>query len=463
MPFRWDAREHLHQGRFFLIWLAITLPVGTAVGSAVALFLWSLDRAAALRWSTLTANGLPWLLYLLPLAGVAIVAMYAWAGKNAEAGNNLVIDQIHEPGGGVPSRMAPLVLVGTVVTHLFGGSAGREGTAVQMGGSLASTFTRILRLGKSYTRLTLMAGIAAGFGAVFGTPLAGAIFAMEVLALGRMNYEAIIPCLMAAIIGDQVCAAWGIHHTSYSIAQLSKSALIAETHLDTLLLLKVVIAAIAFGLASVIFSELTHGLGRLFKKIKWPLLRPVVGGIAVILLALIIGRDYLGLGVTSPYPQDVTILSCFKPGGATPLSWWWKILFTALTLSCGFKGGEVTPLFFVGAALGNALATLLGAPVDLFAGLGFVAVFAGATNTPLACTLMGVELFGSGPVLYIAIACVVAYLFSGHTGIYLSQRVGTPKISTPNSTPNAPLRAWRDRMPSVHRALTGILFKRRDP
>ncbi|HUO10086.1 MAG TPA: voltage-gated chloride channel family protein [Phycisphaerae bacterium] len=437
MPFRWNLREHLAQGRFFLRWLLLCLPLGAAVGSVVALFLWSLDQATNLRFNTTTANGLPWLLYLLPLAGILIVGMYRLIGSSAEAGNNLIIDEIHEPGGGgggaagsggVPKRMAPLVLVATVLTHLFGGSAGREGTAVQIGGSIAGTFAKYLRLSPYDVRLLLMAGVAAGFGAVFGTPLAGAVFAMEVVAIGRLNYEAIIPCLMASLIGDRVCAAWGIAHTGYIIKTLARAAEVsAVPHLEWNLAWKVLLASIAFGLASVLFAELAHSLSRLFKRIPFPLLRPVVGATLVIGLAFLLGRDYLGLGVTSPFPNDVTIVSCFHPGGAYTWSWFWKILFTAITLSCGFKGGEVTPLFFIGAALGNTLAILLHAPVDLFAGLGFVAVFSGATNTPLACTLMAVELFGSGPVVYFAIACIVAYLFSGHTGIYLSQRISTPK------------------------------------
>jgi H+/Cl- antiporter ClcA len=466
MPFRWDHREHLRQFRFFLRWTIIAILLGAIVGSAVALFLWSLDLVTALRWKTVTPaslHGLPWLLFLLPSAGILISGLYLLLGKSVEAGNNLIVDQIHEPGGGVPLRMAPLVLIGTLLTHLFGGSAGREGTAVQMGGSLASGLGKALRLEPHSTRLILMAGIAGGFGAVFGTPLAGAIFAMEVLTIGRISYEALIPCLVAAIAGDQVCAAWGIHHTVYAIPSFSNAAALHPyLHLDGLLTLKVIVAAIAFGLASIVFAELAHSLGRLFKLIPFPLLRPVVGALLVIGLALLIGRDYLGLGVTSPYPGDVTILSSFHPGGATTWSWWWKILFTALTISCGFKGGEVTPLFFIGAALGNALAVLLHAPVDLFAGLGFVAVFAGATNTPLACTLMGIELFGSGPVVYLAIACFIAYLFSGHTGIYLSQRIGLQKAPTDSPGENSPtltLRQHREKVPTLRERFRGLKRK----
>jgi H+/Cl- antiporter ClcA len=416
MPFRWNVRDHLLSARHLLRWLLLTTPVAMTTGSACALFLWSLDRVTIARWEH------PWLLYLLPVAGIAIAWLYRTFGGVAERGNNLLMDEIHEEGGGVPARMAPLVLAGTIITHLFGGSAGREGTAVQMGGSIAGVFGRLFRLKREETRVLLMAGIAAGFGAVFGTPVAGAVFAMEVLAIGRVEYEGIIPCLASAIIGDMTCAAWGIHHTGYHIA------VSAAAHADGLLLGKVMIAAVAFGLASTLFAELAHGLGDLFRRIRHPLLRPVAGGALVIGLVLLLGtRDYLGLGVTSPEPGATTILSAFTPGGADPWGWWWKILFTAITLGSGFKGGEVTPLFFIGACLGNTMAWLLGAPADLFAGLGFVAVFAGATNTPLACTIMGAELFGGSHTLYIAAACFIAYLLSGHTGIYLSQRIAVAK------------------------------------
>ena len=423
-----------------LRWLALIVPMAMAVGSSCAFFLWSLDAVTAVRFDH------PWLLYLLPVAGVAVGLVYYYVGRSAEGGNNLLMDQIHQPGGGVPRRMAPLILFATLVTHLFGGSAGREGTAVQMGGSIASAFCRRLGLEPAVVRIMLMCGIASGFGAVFGTPLAGAVFALEVLMIGRIQYEALIPSLIAAIAGDWTCQAWGIGHTHYAIAYLaSDRAPAAYFHLEPWLVLKVVIASIVFGRASTLFAELSHRLSALAKRwITYPPLRPAVGGLLVIGLFFLAGTpDYLGLGVWSRDPHAITILSFFTSPAIHPWSWLWKIVFTVVTLSFGFKGGEVTPLFFIGAALGNALAGLLGAPTDLFAALGFVAIFAGATNTPVACTLMGIELFGATHSVYLAIACFLAYLSSGHSGIYLSQRIAIPKADGLGLPPEIPLREIR--------------------
>ncbi|MBW4056854.1 MAG: voltage-gated chloride channel family protein [Proteobacteria bacterium] len=453
MPFRWSPREHLSLGVYILKWVCLATPVAAVIGSACALFLWLLERSTQLRIGT------PWLLFLLPVAGAGITLLYSRVGHVSEGGNNLLMDAIHghedaDSGIIVPRRMAPLILVATVITHLVGGSAGREGTALQMGGSIASTIGRWFRLSRIDMRTLLLAGIAAGFGGVFGTPLTGAVFAMEVLAVGRMNYSALIPCLIAAIIGDWSCGAWGIHHVLYSIS--SAAAELGGSPLNWLLTAKVAVAAVAFGLVSAMFAEMIHSINHIFKRmIAIPFLRPVVGGLIVIGLVYLLGtRDYLGLGVSSSDPNTVTILSCFSPQGAHVWSWWWKLLFTVVTLGSGFKGGEVTPLFFIGAALGNTLAQLMGAPVDLFAGLGFIAVFAGATNTPLACTLMGIELFGSQYTLYFTIACFLSYLLSGHSGIYLSQRIGTPKLDLAHLPLGDSLRATRELRPGWGTYLT---------
>jgi H+/Cl- antiporter ClcA len=433
-----DLREHAANLRQLLRLTLLVVPVGLLAGSASALFLWSLDRATELRWQS------PWLLFLLPVAGLVVGWTYQHVGRSAEGGNNLLIDRIHEPGGGVPARMAPLILVSTLVTHLFGGSAGREGTAVQMGGSLASVYGRLCKFSAGTMRVLLMAGVAAGFGSVFGTPLTGAIFAMEVLVIGRMQYDALIPVLVASVVGDATCSAWGVHHSSYHIGVADPSS--PRAMIDGVLMAKVVLAAVLFGWTSQLFAELTHGLQQGFKKIAPSApLRAALGGVIVIALVYLVGsRDYLGLGVQSNDPHAVTVLSSFVAGGATPWSWWWKLLFTAVTLAAGFKGGEVTPLFFIGAALGNTLGALLGAPVDLFAGLGFIGVFAGATNTPLACTVMGIELFGAHHTVYFAAACFLAYYFSGHSGIYGSQRLGAAKRAGADLPPNISLRELRD-------------------
>ncbi len=415
-------------------WGVLIVPVAVVVGSLNALFLWLLKEATATR----IANS--WLLYLLPLAGLVIVFSYRRMGKNSEGGNNLIMDEIHDPGAGIPRRMAPLVLITTVMTHLFGGSAGREGTAVQIGGASTQWLARLFRLNEADTRLILIAGVAAGFGAVFGTPLTGAIFALEVLAIGRLKYDAIIPALFASVLADLVCTAWGAHHTHYRIDFLETITLFEHAvKIDLLMLVKVVFAAIAFGLAGYLFGELTHALKDLFKvTLKNPYLIVVVGGLIVIGAVQLIGNsDYIGLGVYPSRPNGVSIVSAFSPGGAEWYSWLIKLLLTAVTLAAGYKGGEVTPLFFVGATLGNTLAWLFGAPVDLFAALGFLAVFAAATNTPLACTIMGVELFGSAHLLYFAIACYIAYYFSGHTGIYASQRIAVPKLFDLDGAPRS--------------------------
>ncbi|MEO8392368.1 MAG: voltage-gated chloride channel family protein [Chloroflexota bacterium] len=404
----------LRSGDFFLFlrmlvkWGLLGSAVGVLAGTASAIFLISLSWATNFR----LAN--PNIIFLLPLGGLVVGWLYHRFAGSAARGNNLVIEEIHTNKSLIPLRMAPFVLFGTVVTHLFGGSAGREGTAIQMGASLADSLRRALHLSAEDRRLMIMAGIAGGFGSVFGTPVAGFVFGMEVQSVGRIRYEGIIPCLVAAVVGDLVTRAWGVTHTQYPV--------LANVEIEPILLLKVAVAGIAFGLCSILFVELIHRIKRLQSRwIKYPPLRAFVGSAIIVALTLIVGtRDYLGLSLP-------LIQQSVNGTGVVTFAFLLKLVFTAITLGSGFMGGEVTPLFVIGSALGYTLGLALGVNPALMAAIGFVAVFAGASNTPLACSLMALELFGGGSALYIVLGCVIAYLASGHRGIYTTQIVNAPK------------------------------------
>jgi len=407
-------------------WIVLGSAAGSLAGTASWIFLISL------AWATETRLANPTLLYGLPLAGLFMGWIYYRFGSSAALGNNLVIDEVNSNRSQIPLRMAPLVLLGTLITHLCGGSAGREGTAIQMGASLADGLRRLLRLTADDRRLLLMAGISGGFGSVFGVPVAGFVFGMEVQGIGRIRYEGIIPCLVAALIGDWVARAWGTPHTHYP--QL------AAMPLDLLLVAKVGVAGIAFGLTSIGFVELTHGIKHLMSRLTtWTPLYPVIGGVAVIGLTWLVGtRDYLGLSLP-------LIADSVEGAHVIPWAFALKLLFTAVTLGTGYLGGEVTPLFVIGATLGATLASLLGVPVTLLAAIGMVAVFTGASNTPLACAIMGIELFGSGAMAYFVVGCVIAYLASGHRGIYMTQRIHQPKNQIGDLQPDESLRTLRAR------------------
>jgi len=388
-------------------WIIICTLIGAIAGSISAFFLLSLE------WATNYREAHLWIIALLPIGGFLVGLSYHLYGNSVVKGNNLLLEEFHTPKKVIPFKMAPLVLFGTIATHLFGGSAGREGTAVQIGGAVADQFTKIFKLNNQDRKILLIAGISAGFASVFGTPLAGGIFALEVLILGRIRLDAIVPSFLAAVLADYFCQAWNVGHTHYHINSIAE--------MNPANLLWALLAGIIFGLVSMLFSKSTHFWSSQFKKyITYPPLRPFIGGVVIAIAVYLIGTTkYIGLGVP-------TIVDSFSEA-MNKYDFLVKVLFTSFTLGAGFKGGEVTPLFYIGATLGNALIWFIPLPMDLLAGMGFVAVFAGATNTPIACTIMGIELFGIESGVFIAIACSTAYLFSGHSGVYAAQIIGSPK------------------------------------
>lgn len=402
--FRWRAER--------ICWdLGMGSAVGVLAGAASALFLLLLERALGLR------EGHPWLLFLLPLFGLASAWLYRTWGGPAEGGGALVLDEVLEFKGQVASRMAPLVLAGTLLTHLGGGSAGREGTAVQMGASLARSLGKLpwawLRLNRTRQRLLLMAGVSAGFGSLFGTPVAGALFGMEVIAIGKLHYEGLLVCGAASFVADLACRALGARHGHFTVPALP---------LDGILALKLVLFALPVALAAGAFTELSHGLARRTRASLHPYVRAVLGGCAVIALAQVFpDPGYLNLGL--PWLPRV-----FQAAGPVP-PWAFavKLLFTVVTLGFGYKGGEVTPLFVIGALLGATLAPVLGVPAPYLAAVGFIALFAAASNTPVASMAMGVELFGAGFAGPLAVTGFLAYVLVGHRGIYGGNRVATSK------------------------------------
>lgn len=395
--------KHFHKLTYITKWLFISALIAVSVGSASAFFLASLDAITTFRRShTIT-------IAFLPIAGFLMVLMYKKLGAAASGGTDLLIDTISEPKERVPFRMAPFILLSTLATHLCGGSAGREGTGLQMAGAIVDQFARPLKLTANERKTLMIAGIAAGFGSVFGTPVAGAVFALEFSRAGRISHEAIYPAFASAILADVVTRMWGIEHASLSVPALPP--------FEPIYIAYAIACGIACGACAILFILAIRATQRASSAlVPYAPLRAAIGGVLIAGLFILLGSArYAGLGT------DV-ILECFS-GLVLPQDFALKLAFTALTLGTGFKGGEVTPLFFVGATLGNALSRVVPLDPALLSACGLVAVFAGASNTPLACTVLAFELFGPAPARYCAIACIVSYIVTGRRSLYGAQNL----------------------------------------
>ena len=392
--------------RVFAKWLVIASVTGAVGGLIGAAFHLSVDGANGLRAS------FPWLLWLLPAIGVLIALIYRYTHLESE-GTNAVIDSIHL-GERIPLGLVPVIFASTVLTHLGGGSAGREGAALQIGGGLGWSLGRLFRLDDKDMRLATLCGMSALFSALFGTPLTATIFALEVISVGVVYYSGLVPCLTAALAAFGVTRLFDIAPTRFAVEAPALSPDI---------LWRVAVLGVACAVMSIVFCETMHRSERLISRsVKNPYLRAAAGGLVIIALTYICGStDYNGAGTA-------VISRAITDGQAEPAAFLLKLVFTAITLGCGFRGGEVVPTFFIGATLGCVLGPILGIPAGFAAAVGLVALFCGAVNCPVASVILSVELFGSGGTVLFAVACAISYMLSGYTGLYSSQKIMYSKL-----------------------------------
>ena len=353
-----------------------------------------------------------WLLWLLPVIGLAIAALYRFLHTEGK-GTDHILEEVQR-GEGLPFLLLPSIFLSTILTHLGGGSAGREGAALQMGGTIGYHTGRLLRLDDEDIRVTTMIGMAAFFSALFGTPLAAAVFTLEVISVGAIFHMALLPCLTAALIAYGISLLLGVAPTRF---------LVTAPALEPVMMVRVVLLAALCALVSVLFCSVMHTAHHLFKKgFPNPFLRVFAGGVMIILLTFLAqSGDYNGAGMA-------VITRAIEEGRAFPTAFLWKMLFTAITLAAGYKGGEVVPSFFVGATFGCIVGPLLGIPAGFSAAVGLIGVFCGAVNSPLASIFLSIELFGAEGLLYFSMACALSFVLSGYSGLYSSQRILYSKL-----------------------------------
>ena len=404
--------------RTFLMWLVCAGVEGLACGAVGAVFF------HLVRWATETRQAHPWLLYLLPAGGLVIVFVYRVCRMGTERGTNAVLESAQQ-GKRAPLRLTPLIILATFITHLLGGSAGREGAALQIGGSMGGWLGETLRLDRNSQRVMVLAGMSAVFAALFGTPLTAAVFSMEVICVGVVYHSALLPCALASLISYGTAVALGTKPERFAVH--GAAALSFDNAWRALLL------AAGCAVLGILFCATMHTASHLYQtRLKNQYLRILVGSGLIILFTLAVGtRAYNGAGM------DVVEAAITEGRLVQPAAFVLKLLLTAITLGCGFRGGEIVPTFFVGSTFGCLVGPLLGLDPGLAAALALVATFCAVTNCPIASILLGVELFGAQPLLLYLLVCAVSYLLSGQYSLYSSQMTLGPKL--PNPPPEKPV------------------------
>lgn len=404
--FSCEAKIACKFGRAFVLWVLLASVIGLVGGLIGSAFYMSVYYATVIRVAH------PWLIWLLPAGGLAIAALYR-VTKMENTNTNAIIDAVHL-GDKVPIVLVPVIYLATSVTHLLGGSAGREGAALQIGGGLGSSIGRVFRLDEKDLRLATLCGMSAVFSALFGAPLTATLFALEVISVGVFYYSGLLPCLVSSIVAYGVTQFFSIAPTRFAVTGITLSV---EG------IAGVAVLGVLCALMSILFCTVMHGTEKLASaKMPNPYLRAAVGGALIIALTYISGsRDYNGTGV-----EAITL--AVEGGQADSFAFLWKLVFTAVTLGCGFKGGEVVPTFFIGAVLGCVAGPLVGLPAGFSAAVGLVAMFCGAVNCPITAIALAVELFSSYDLIYFALACGISYMLSGYFGLYSSQKIIYSKL-----------------------------------
>lgn len=397
----------------FLKWLIISILIGLIVGIIGTIFHFALEYATEFN------HMYNWLILFLPLGGIIIVFGYKILGMSKDKGTNSILIAVRD-NSELNLKTMFLVFISTIITHMFGGSSGREGAALQIGGCMSAQIGRIVKLDEKDARIITMCGMSAGFASLFGTPVTAAIFAMEVTSVGIMHYSAMVPCVISAIVGAEVALYFGIVPTHFNI--ISISGMSAIPNLTLLNFLRVCAVAVLCAAISALFCIAMHKAHHYYRKLMLnKFLRIAVGGIIIIILTYLVGaRDYNGAGIE--------VINRAFNGEAKPEAFILKLIFTALTLGAGFKGGEIVPAFFVGSTFGNVISKLIGLNPSFGTGVGLVAMFCGVTNCPITSIFMSVELFGSDGLIFFALACSISYLLSGYQGLYSEQKILYSKL-----------------------------------